>query len=197
MCTAVLKFQMEIPGICTPDAPNGFTCPGVNTFFTAAVFWGTIGPKKVFGPGGQYTPILAGFPLGVAFTLAVYLAQRRFRSVRWLRQVSPVLMLGGALIWAPYNIGYVLPGVPIAFVSWIVVKNRRLAFWSKYNYVLSASWSCAIALAAVVIFFALQYREVELQWWGNEIVAQGCEAKPCVKVLEPGTHFGPGPGEFR
>lgn len=50
VCTGVLNFQMnQIPGVCTPDAPNRFTCPGINTFFTASVLWGTIGPKKVFG----------------------------------------------------------------------------------------------------------------------------------------------------
>lgn len=36
----VLNFQLNsIPDVCTPDAPMRLTCPGVNTFFTAAVFW--------------------------------------------------------------------------------------------------------------------------------------------------------------
>jgi hypothetical protein len=36
VCTAILNFQMtKIPGVCTPDQINHFTCPDVNTFFTA------------------------------------------------------------------------------------------------------------------------------------------------------------------
>lgn len=65
VCVGILNFQMnQIPGVCTPDAPNHYTCPGINTFFTASVLWGTIGPKKVFGVGGQYTAMLLGWPLG-------------------------------------------------------------------------------------------------------------------------------------
>jgi hypothetical protein len=36
VCTAILNFQMtKIPGVCTEDQVNHFTCPDVNTFFTA------------------------------------------------------------------------------------------------------------------------------------------------------------------
>jgi len=34
----------------------------INTFFTASVLWGTIGPVKVFGRHGQYAWLLLGFP---------------------------------------------------------------------------------------------------------------------------------------
>lgn len=189
---------MEIPNVCSPEAPNNFTCPGVTTFFTAAVFWGTIGPKKIFGTGGQYTPILAGFPIGVVFTVLMYYFQRRYKHVRWMRQINPVVVFAGAFIWAPYNMSYVLPGVPIAFISWILIKNRHLAFWSKYNYVLSASFDSAIALAGVVIFFALQYRGIELKWWGNKIASSGYEGTAYTRPIPEGQdHFGPGPGEFK
>jgi len=37
VCTAVLNFILKLDGLCTADAPFGLTCPGINTFFTAAV----------------------------------------------------------------------------------------------------------------------------------------------------------------
>src|SRR5882724_8994233 len=50
VCTGVLNFQMnQIEGVCTSTQKDHYTCPGINQFFTAAVLWGTIGPKKVFG----------------------------------------------------------------------------------------------------------------------------------------------------
>lgn len=76
-----------------------FFCPGPNTFFTAAVLWGTIGPQKVFGPTGQYGVLLLGFPLGVVVTLLVW-AAIKYTPARWgyskyLRQLHPVAMFYG------------------------------------------------------------------------------------------------------
>jgi len=40
VCTGVLNFQMnQIEDVCTATQKNHFTCPGINTFFTAAVLW--------------------------------------------------------------------------------------------------------------------------------------------------------------
>jgi hypothetical protein len=187
----------SIPNVCTRDAPNNMSCPGINTFFTASVLWGTIGPKKVFGAGGQYTALLVGWPIGVAVPLAFWFIQRRFPKQKWMRQIHPVLLLNGALVWAPYNISWVLPSVWVGWLSWIWCKNRYLAFWSKYNFVLSAAFATAISISATVIFFTLEWNNVDINWVGNTVVSQGCEGDPCVlKELGPGEHFGPGPGEF-
>jgi hypothetical protein len=198
VCTGILNFQMnQIPGVCTPDAPNHYTCPGINTFFTAAVLWGTIGPKKVFGAGGQYTAMLIGWPLGLLITGIVWGIQRLNPRSRWARQMHPVALIYGALYWAPYSLSYVIPAVPIAWLSWIYTKNRWLGFWSKYNFVLSASFSSGIAIAAIIMFFSLQWAGVELDWWGNNVVSAGCEGEPCLlKTLGEGEIFGPGPGQF-
>lgn len=106
-------------------------------------------------------------------------------------------LIYGGLYWAPYSLSYVIPAVPIAWLSWIWLKNRYLGLWSKYNFVLSASFSSGIAIAAIVMFFSLQWKGVSLDWWGNNVVSQGCEGDACVlKTLAEGDHFGPGPGEF-
>lgn len=62
---SILNFQMSFKDICTADAAFRFTCPGQNTFFTGAVFWGTIGPHRLFGPDKRYNLLLLGFPVGV------------------------------------------------------------------------------------------------------------------------------------
>ncbi|KAM0815560.1 putative OPT oligopeptide transporter protein-domain-containing protein [Seiridium cardinale] len=198
VCVGVLNFQMnQIPGVCTVDAPNRFTCPGINTFFTASVLWGTVGPVKVFGSGGLYTALLVGFPLGFVIPIGIYFAQRRWRKAAWLRQIHPVAMFYGALTWAPYNMSYIWPAVPIAWFSWVYLKNRYLSFWSKYNFVLSASWSSAIAIAGIIIFFTVQWLQVELSWWGNDVVYEGCEDDACTLLtLNDGEYFGPRLGSF-
>ena len=62
VATALLNFQMSFAGICTSEASFGFSCPGQNTFFTSAVFWGTLSPKRLLGPGRAIQPDASWFP---------------------------------------------------------------------------------------------------------------------------------------
>lgn len=94
MCTGVLNFQMSLPGVCTVHAPNRFTCPGINNFFTAAVLWGTVGPIKVFGRGGMYTWLLAGFPIGFVVPFLLYYVSKK-HGKPWMRQIHPVALFYG------------------------------------------------------------------------------------------------------
>ncbi|WWC63248.1 OPT family small oligopeptide transporter [Kwoniella dejecticola CBS 10117] len=198
VCTGVFNFQMnKVPNVCTADAPFGFSCPGINTFFTAAVFWGTLGPNKLFGSAGQYKALLAGFPVGFALPFIVYFLRKRFPTTKWLRQIHPVMLCYGGISWAPYNMSYLWPSVPLASFSWFYIKKRYLAFWSKYNFVLAAAWQCGIAIAAIIIFFAVQLPAVEVTWWGNTVSSQGCEGTACRRLPIPDNgYFGPAPGNL-
>ncbi|KKA27173.1 hypothetical protein TD95_004305 [Thielaviopsis punctulata] len=197
ICVGVLQYQINIDKVCTADAPFRFTCPGINTFFTAAVLWGTVGPRKIWGKGGQYVATLLGFPLGVVLVLIFYFLGRRFPKSTFLRSVHPVVLLNGALLWSPYNLTYMWPAVPVAAFSWLYIKKRFLGLWSKYNYVLSAAFSCGVALSGIFIFFALQLPEVEVSWWGNNAIYKGWENGSYThKTLSPGEYFGPRMGDF-
>ncbi|KAK3372999.1 OPT oligopeptide transporter protein-domain-containing protein [Lasiosphaeria ovina] len=195
---AVLQYQVHIEGICTKDAPFRFTCPGPNTFFTAAVLWGTVGPRKIWGVGGQYASTLVGFPLGIVIVVFFFYLNRKWPRNSILRNTHPVVMIAGALSWSPYNLVYLWPAVPVSAFSWLYLKKRFLPFWSKYNYVTSAAFSCAIAISGIVIFFALQLSEIELDWWGNSVLNDGCDAEGgCVRLtLADDDYFGPRIGEF-
>ncbi|GKT89097.1 OPT oligopeptide transporter [Colletotrichum tofieldiae] len=166
VCTGVMNFQIQIPDVCTPNAPMRFFCPGPTTFFTAAVLWGTIGPIKVFGHQGQYNYLLLGFPIGIILPAAFYFL---------------------------INFSYAWPAVPIAWLSWIYVRNRYLAFWSKYNFVLSASFSAGIAISGILMLFTVQWLGAEVNWWGNTQIGAGCEGSPActLKTLAPGERFFP------
>lgn len=198
ICVGVLNFQMtSIDDVCTENARFKMTCPGVNTFFTASVLWGTVGPKKIWGHNGQYSEILVGFPLGVAVVFLVWGLNKKFPKWTWTRQIHPVAIMYGGIVWAPYNMSYVWPSVPIAYFSWIYLKSRFLGLWSKYNFVLSAAWSCGIAIAGIIIFFSLQYNGNEFEWWGNDVAYRGCEDNACtLKSLGEGEYFGPRIGQF-
>ncbi|KAK1985221.1 OPT oligopeptide transporter [Colletotrichum cereale] len=192
VCTGVMNFQINIPKICTPNAPMRFFCPGPNTFFTASILWGTIGPLKVFGHEGQYNYLLFGFPIGILLPVAFYFLIKHFPRNRYLRQFHPVALFYGGVNWAPYSFSYAWPAVPIAWLSWIYVRNRYLAFWSKYNFVLSASFSAGIAIAGILMLFTVQWLGADIEWWGNSQAVAGCEGTACtLKTLAKGERFYP------
>jgi len=92
----------------------------------------------------------------------------------------------GALAFAPYNLSYVTPAVYLTVFSWVYIKNRYLAFWGKYNYVTAAAFSAGVAVAAVVIFFALEIPDVAIDWWGNNASPEGtCEYSACRRLEVP------------
>ncbi|KAK8146605.1 hypothetical protein G3M48_002896 [Beauveria asiatica] len=194
----IIQFQVRLKDVCTDDAPFRFTCPGINTFFTAAVLWGTVGPKRLWGVGGTYSITLLGFPLGVVIVLLFWLAGKKWPNSAFIRNIHPVVMMNGGLSWAPYNLSQMWPAVPVAAFSWLFLRKRFLGFWSKYNFVLSAAFSAGMAISGLVQFFGLAYNGTEFNWWGNAIVGSGCEdGVSCPHMtLAPGEYFGPGPGEF-
>ncbi|KAG6330905.1 hypothetical protein ID866_8186 [Astraeus odoratus] len=44
----------SIPDMCLSDQQDGFTCPTVQTFGSASIIWGVVGPKYQFSPGQRY-----------------------------------------------------------------------------------------------------------------------------------------------
>ncbi|KAL3478476.1 OPT oligopeptide transporter protein-domain-containing protein [Aspergillus californicus] len=197
VCTGVMNFQItNIADICQSTQKDRFTCPGVNTYFTAAVLFGSVGAKKVFGANGQYTALLSAFPIGFAFPIIVYFVQKRVPRTHWFSKFHPVMFLNGGVHWSPYNIAYMWPALLPAYISMSYLRTRYLAFWAKYNYVLSAAFSTGIALAGVIIFFAVSYNGYSIDWWGND-PESGCEAESCTRLTLPaGEYFGPRIGNF-
>lgn len=46
----------NIAGICTPDQPQGLTCPNAKTFFNASVIWGVIVSPTLIVPVENLRP---------------------------------------------------------------------------------------------------------------------------------------------
>ncbi|EJD47639.1 OPT oligopeptide transporter [Auricularia subglabra TFB-10046 SS5] len=192
----IVNFQLtKIPDVCDPDQKDHFTCPGINTFFTASVLWGTLGPKRMFGVGAIYSALVWFFLIGAALPVIFYFLSRRYKFLKSVH--LPAVMTGG-LIWAPYSLANVWPVVPVAWLFNVYIKRRYLAWWSKYNYITTSAFSCAIAIVGIVMFFALQYHGIDLIWAGNnKPFEDNCDALRCpLKKLAEGEHFGPGVGEF-
>ena len=98
---------VNIRGICTPEAINGFTCPLARVHFNGSILWGVVGPMRFFGRGALYRHLIWAFPVGAIAPIAVWLIGRRSKN-SVLRKVNlPVIL--GTLSWIPPAVCLLLP----------------------------------------------------------------------------------------
>ncbi|CAK5262458.1 unnamed protein product [Mycena citricolor] len=177
----------NVPGICTDAAPSGFVCPSTHVFSDAALLFGGIGPARILS--GTYRHLLWGFPLGLLAPLPLYHLARRFpRSP--LRFVNfPVFFGGVAAIPAVSAYNYAAWGL-VAFVFNFCVRRAHFRWWMRYNYLLSAGMDAGLALASIVVFFAVALPGVQINWIGNTIWMNTADARGLPLRTANGT-FGP------
>ncbi|KAM0231407.1 hypothetical protein ACHAPO_008517 [Fusarium lateritium] len=171
---SVLNWALgHIPNVCDAKlAPNGFTCPFSRTHFNTSMVWGALGPRRFFEEGALYRPLLWFFLLGALLPVAVYLLRTKvFPNINWMKKIHVPLFLGG--------LNYIPPASGVNYGSWavfgllfgILVKKRKAVWWRRFNFVLSSALDCSVAIAGVVIFFAIFYTGAadNFSWWGTKV----------------------------
>jgi hypothetical protein len=118
-----------------------------------------------------------------------------FTPISWLRDVHPSLIINGFLWWAPLNLTYFTGAVYLSFGFMYYLRRYKTAWWEKYNYVLAAALNAGVALSGVIIFFAVQYHAVNVNWWGTEVTSQGVDGgagqQALITTLPAKGYFGP------
>ncbi|KAB8299050.1 hypothetical protein EYC80_001177 [Monilinia laxa] len=183
----------NVPGICTPQAINGFVCPLARVHFNGSILWGVVGPGQFFGPNATYRALVWCFPIGAVSPVILWLyARNKKHSI--VRKINlPVLF--GSLSWIP-------PATGLNFSVWAlvcylfnyVIKRKHSAWWAKYTMTLSAALDSGLAIGLVVVFFGFVYPGWmdNFKWWGTEIYKKGCDWQACsYKSVPEGSHFGP------
>lgn len=131
------------------------------------MIWGVVGPKRMFSEG-IYGATLWGFLWGPLLVLPFYFFSKRYPT-SWVKNVHVPVLLSGPLYLAPYNFSYFWTGMPFAWFFNYWVKRRYVAWWSKYALTLTTALSVGLSLSALIIFFAVAYHPVTLDWWGNDV----------------------------
>jgi len=214
----------SVKGLCTPTQPSRFTCANDGyPLYASSLMWGLLGSDRMFnslyplfkwcfliglgvaivflvcqGFGPKYLP-------GVRDRLRMKLRPRTFElldrtlfpfiaSLLWL---NPILIIQGIQHWAPSNLSYKTPGIILSFIFMYWLPRHRLAWWEKYNYVLSAALTAGVALSGLVIFFAVGYNPKSLKWWGNIVSSSGIDGSGVgILPLPARGYFGPEKGSF-
>lgn len=225
VAVATQNFIMEnVKGLCTPDQPSRFTCANDGApLYSSSLMWGLLGSERMFGAmyplfkwcfligTGIALLFLAGQSLGPKYlpgvkeklranlkprTFAV-LDKTLFPFVASLLWLNPVLVIQGVQHWAPSNMSYKTPGFILSFIFMYWLPRHRLAWWEKYNYVLSAALTAGVAVSALVMFFAVGYNPIKLDWWGNRVSSAGMDGRGVgiLPIPERG-YFGPEKGSL-
>ncbi|PLB41399.1 small oligopeptide transporter, OPT family [Aspergillus candidus] len=194
-CGVEVFMITRIDGICTPEASGGFTCPHGQVTYSSSLIWGALGPARNFSPGQIYGNLLWFFLAGPVVIVITYLLGRKWKTFNYLSW--PVAF--GAMSLVP-------PATGISFSSWWVInvifngiiKRRKAAWWSKYNYVLSAALDSGVAVATVIIFFCIVLPAGPLSWWGNTVYGNTADGMgtPWKGLPERG-YFGPAKGTWQ
>eukprot|EP00842_Homolaphlyctis_polyrhiza_P000130 jgi/Hompol1/1117/HPOL_002642-RA len=121
------------------------------TYGSAGIIWGLIGPLDFFGPHTIYHNLWYGFAVGALLPLLPWLGNKIWPSSHWKLINFPVLTF--ALPSAGTNIAYILPSFIIAFISQYYMFHYHRVFWAKYNYVLSIALDVGTGIASMAVGF--------------------------------------------
>ena len=196
----ILNYQITgIKDYCDPENSQKFFCYGTTTFYNASVLWGVIGPKRVFG--GLYPILRYCFLIGFLAGL-VCVAIKRLAPRRYTKYFEPTVFLGAFTSWAPGNLSYSTGGVYLGYAMMHHVKRKYEAWWQKYSYLLGSGIQAGIAFSSIIIYFAVQYHEKDVNWWGNSVGTSGLDYQMRVSGSRldiadaPDGYFGPRKGHY-
>ncbi|CZT53395.1 probable sexual differentiation process protein ISP4 [Rhynchosporium secalis] len=182
----------HIKGICDIDQPNGYTCPQGRVNFTSSIIWGAIGPSRLYSVGKQYSGLLHLFWIGATLPVITFYLKKRFPSNKFLRSIHwPLFFAGTGNLPPATGINYTT-AFAVSFIFNKIIKSRYKAWWSKYNYILSASLDSGVAVSAIVIFFTVIFPGASLSWWGNDVGSTTADGKGTPwKAIPASGKFGP------
>ncbi|XP_028557152.1 oligopeptide transporter 5-like [Dendrobium catenatum] len=160
-----------IKNICdTSKLPPGspWTCPVDSVHFTVNIIWGLVGPKRIFGKLGHYSLLNYFFLIGFLLPIPFWLLAKAFPEKRWLKHIHiPLLISGGNAIPPVHAVNYIMWGtVGIFFNYYIYTRHKN--WWAKHTYVMSAALEAGVAFMGVLIFFSMQFKNINgIDWWGG------------------------------
>ncbi|KAK0545172.1 hypothetical protein OC845_005226 [Tilletia horrida] len=185
----------NIPDVCTEDARNHFYCPQAQTFYTASVIFGILGPDRSFGSKSQYSSMYWGLLFGFLIPIPFWIMGKKWpKSIaRWISW--PIILTGSS---------FIPPASGINLTSWFVaglifqflVRKYKFRWWSKYNFVLAAALDAGTIVSSLIIFLTLSLPkngDIAINWWGNSVYANTLDFEGVTLKDVPEAGFGPLP----
>ncbi|KAK9365563.1 OPT oligopeptide transporter protein-domain-containing protein [Lipomyces kononenkoae] len=192
---AVTWLISNTPDLCTSTQSARLVCTFPNQLYSNTVLLGVIGPHRTYDL--IYPALKYGFLIGAIVGISFWALRRRY--IKFLKYIHPVLILSGINRYgATYNLSYYTPGIYFSFMFMYFIRRRYLAWWTKYNYILSSGLTAGMAFSGILIFFALQYTGHSVKWWGTQVQLAGVDGAGTATLLKvPAGGFGPPVGSWQ
>ncbi|XAR67349.1 hypothetical protein NMG60_11002066 [Bertholletia excelsa] len=158
--------------ICDPSQlPEGspWTCPGDEVFYNASIIWGVVGPGRMFTKQGLYSVLNWFFLAGFLAPFPVWFLHKKFPDKKWIRLINMPTLISATQSMPPAkSINYTSWAVVGVFFN-IYIYRKYKQWWARHTYVMSAALDAGVAFMAIIIYFALQSKDIlGPSWWGLE-----------------------------
>lgn len=196
-CFVVVGVQnwalANIEGVCEPGQKDHFICPSSNTFATASLLYGGVGPGRLFGANSIYYPVIWFLLIGALSPIPFYFLAKKYPRSLFRYVNMPIFWTGP---------GALPPATGINYSSWAMagfffqyyMRRYRFMWWMRYNYILSTALDFGVAACSVLIFFTVVLPKggFNLNWWGNTVYLNTADVMGLpLKALALGQTFGP------
>ncbi|KAH9979462.1 OPT oligopeptide transporter protein-domain-containing protein [Lactifluus volemus] len=188
----------HIKDLCSSNQKDNFICPITNTFGSASIIWGVIGPKLIFSHGHLYYTLFFFLLVGAIAPLIQWTCHKKFKLM-FLKYVNIPVFLNA--------MNFISLATPFNYTSWVlicflfnyIICRRHIFWWLKYNYLVSIGLDAGYSIGVLVISFALQYPKngaiglnTIQHWWGNTVYTKTADFRGVpYKEIPDGGKFGP------
>ncbi|PQQ20307.1 oligopeptide transporter 1-like [Prunus yedoensis var. nudiflora] len=159
-----------VENICNPaKLPEGspWTCPGDDVFYNASIIWGVIGPLRMFTSKGIYPELNWFFLIGLLSPIPGWLLHKKFPNKKWIRHINMPVILGSTSLMPPAKAVNYSSWFAVGIFFNFFVYRKYKEWWARHNYILSAALDAGVAFTAVILYFALQSKNIMgPKWWG-------------------------------
>ncbi|KAL7747797.1 OPT superfamily [Sorochytrium milnesiophthora] len=173
-----------------PVAKNWSSAAGYQTYFSASLLWGALGPKRFFI--NSYGPlVIAGFLSGLLLPIICKLAYEFIGGpVPWALINAPILF---NILPPGSNNGGPLSQIITSLIFQYFLYRYRTKWWQRYNYVLSVAFDVATALVTILVALALANTTMPV--WGLAPDPSVHNTDYCDAVTDDKTRLGLAPGQ--
>lgn len=169
--------------------PEGspWTCPGDDVFYNASIIWGVVGPMRMFTKLGVYPEMNWFFLIGFLAPLPIWALAKKFPEKKWLAYVNLPIIFGATQSMPPARSVNYITWVAVGLYFNLYVYRKYKGWWARHNYILSAGLDAGIAFLGIVLYFALQSKDIfGPDWWGlmadDHCPLAKCPTAPGVEV---------------
>ncbi|KAG0322021.1 hypothetical protein BG000_003043 [Podila horticola] len=159
----LLKSQENV---CTKLSKD-FQCSQANTFYSASVIWGVIGPNRMFGTSSMYNSINYFFLIGFVLPIPFYYLKKMWPN-SFLEYVHIPVLLAATGMMPPAQAYNYTNWLAVGFLFQYFARRYHPEWHLRYTYVLSAAFDSGTAFMVLLCFFIFTIRgKTMVEWWGT------------------------------